>query len=107
MPIASASWMPTTVSSVRRSTSNARWAGMVGSLTVVNLPTGSRQTGGVPDLGPARLWALAKHAVLFERLYKSLALWVVRRPDHGGPDDEVVGYARTVTPVMWLWIFAS
>jgi hypothetical protein len=62
----------------------------------------------VPDLRPARLWALAKHAVLFElRLYRSLALWIARRPDHGGPEDEVVTYARTVTPVMWLWIFAS
>ena len=55
-----------------------------------------------------RLWGLARHAVVFElRLYRSLARWLARRPDHGGPDDQPVGYARTVTPVMWLWILAS
>jgi hypothetical protein len=59
-------------------------------------------------LRPARLWALAKHAVVFElRLYRSLARWLARRPDRGSAGDEVVGYGRTVTPVMWLWIFAS
>lgn len=62
----------------------------------------------MPDVRPARLWALLKHAVVFEvRLYRSLLRWIARRPDRGGPEDEVVGYARTVTPVMWLWIFAS
>jgi hypothetical protein len=62
----------------------------------------------MPDLSPARLWALAKHAVVFEiRLYRSLARWLVRRPEHGAPADVPVTYARTVTPVMWLWIFAS
>lgn len=62
----------------------------------------------MPDLRPARLFALAKHAVVFEvRLYRSLVRWVVRRPELGGPGDEPVSYARTVTPVMWLWIFAS
>jgi hypothetical protein len=54
------------------------------------------------------LWSLAKRAVLFElRLYVSLLRWVARRPDHGGPADEPFGYAQAVTPVMWLWIFAS
>lgn len=62
----------------------------------------------MPDLRPARLLALARHAVVFEvRLYRSLFRWVVRRPDLGGPADEPVSYARTVTPVMWLWFFAS
>lgn len=62
----------------------------------------------IPDLGPARLWALAKHAVVFElRLYRSLFRWVIRRPDLGGRDDEPFTYARSVTPVTWLWIFAS
>ena len=62
----------------------------------------------MPDLSVRRLAGLARHAVVFEvRLYRSLFRWVVRRPDHGGPDDEPFGYARTVTPVMWLWIFAS
>lgn len=62
----------------------------------------------MPDLGPRRLYALAKHAVVFElRLYRSLFRWVLRRPDLGGPEHTAFTYARTVTPVMWLWIFAS
>lgn len=62
----------------------------------------------MPDLSFARLWALAKHAVVFElRLYRSLFRWVIRRPDLGGRDDEPFTYAKSVTPVMWLWIFAS
>lgn len=60
------------------------------------------------DLTLKRLWGLARHAVVFElRLYRSLLRWLARRPDLGGPSDEPVGYARTVTPVMWLWILAS
>lgn len=62
----------------------------------------------MPDLSLGRLVALARHAVVFElRLYRSLFRWIARRPDLGGPGDEPYGYARTVTPVMWLWIFAS
>lgn len=62
----------------------------------------------MPDVRPARLLALAKHAVVFEaRLYRSLFRWMVRQPDLGGLSDQPVSYARTVTPVMWLWIFAS
>jgi hypothetical protein len=61
-----------------------------------------------PDLSPARIYALARHAVVFElRLYRSLFRWVTRRPDLGGPGDEHFTYAKAVTPVMWLWIFAS
>lgn len=50
---------------------------------------------------------LVKEAVLLEiALYRSLARWVRRRP--AVPEGaEPVGYARVVTPVMWLWIFAS
>ena len=58
------------------------------------------------DLSPARVYALARHAVVFE-LYRSLFRWVTRRPDLGGPGDEHFTYAKAVTPVMWLWIFAS
>jgi hypothetical protein len=62
----------------------------------------------VPDLSPSRLYALARHAVVFElRLYRSLLRWGFRRPDLGGPEDTAFTYARTVTPVMWLWIFGS
>jgi hypothetical protein len=39
-------------------------------------------------------------------IYRSLARWVARRPAVGR-DDQAVGYAQAVTPVMWLWIFAS
>ena len=60
------------------------------------------------DLSPTRLYALAKHAVVFElRLYRSLFRWVIRRPDLGVPEDVPFTYAKSVTPVMWLWIFAS
>lgn len=70
----------------------------------------------MPDLGPdlwrhltlARLYGLGRHAVVFElRLYRSLFRWVTRRPDLGTPEDTPFTYARAVTPVMWLWIFAS
>lgn len=60
------------------------------------------------DLSPGGLWRLARRGVLFElRLYRSLALWIMRRPDVRYDDAQPVTYARTVTPVMWLWIFAS
>ena len=53
-------------------------------------------------------WWWARHAVVFEvRLYRSLFRWVTRRADRGGEQDESFTYARMVTPVMWLWIFAS
>jgi hypothetical protein len=46
--------------------------------------------------------------VLFElRLYVSLGRWLLRRPATGGPEEQPVGYAKAVTPVMWLWIFGS
>jgi hypothetical protein len=57
---------------------------------------------------PGWFWWWARHAVVFEvRLYRSLFRWVARRPDRGGESDEPFTYARMVTPVMWLWIFAS
>jgi hypothetical protein len=57
---------------------------------------------------PGWFWWWARHAVVFEvRLYRSLFRWVARRPDGGGERDEPFTYARMVTPVMWLWIFAS
>lgn len=62
----------------------------------------------MPDLGPRGLYRLARHAVVFEyHLYRSLVRWVARRPDHGGPEDVPFTYAKAITPVMWLWIFAS
>lgn len=62
----------------------------------------------MPDLGPRNLWRMLTKAVLFElRLYRSLARWVLRRHDVRYDDARPVSYAKTVTPVMWLWIFAS
>lgn len=62
----------------------------------------------MPDLGPRTLWRLAKRAVLFElSLYRSLARWLMRRHDVRYDGARPVTYAKTVTPVMWLWIFAS
>ncbi len=51
--------------------------------------------------------SFVRHAVVFElNIYKSLLRWVFRRPSI--PEGtEPVRYAQTVTPVMWLWIFAS
>jgi hypothetical protein len=60
------------------------------------------------DANRRSAFALARHAVLFElRLYRSLYRWVTRRPVVPSPDVEAVGYSRTVTPVMSLWIFGS
>ncbi|HSE71735.1 MAG TPA: hypothetical protein VLA97_13325 [Nocardioidaceae bacterium] len=62
----------------------------------------------MPDLSVRTVAALARRAVVFElRLYRSLFRWVTRRVDRGGPEVEPFGYAQAVTPVMWLWIFAS
>ena len=53
-------------------------------------------------------WALVRWAVTFElRLYVSLGRWLLRRPASGTPTEQPVGYAKAVTPVMWLWIFGS
>lgn len=52
---------------------------------------------------PRLLW----HALVFEvTMYRNLLRWILRRPSIG-PGDEPVGYAKLVTPVMALWIFAS
>lgn len=54
-----------------------------------------------------RLPGLLREALLFElALYRSLARWVVRRPDvpRGATP---IGYSRLVVPMLWLWIFGS
>lgn len=52
---------------------------------------------------PGWVW----HALVVEvAMYRNLLRWVLRRPAVPA-DAEPVGYARAVTPVMWLWIFAS
>ncbi|WP_370616901.1 hypothetical protein [Mumia sp. Pv 4-285] len=59
------------------------------------------------DLRPRRLVRSAWWLVRFEvSLYVSLARWVARRPDHGDGATPY-GYARLVSPVICLWIFAS
>jgi hypothetical protein len=62
----------------------------------------------MPDLSPTRLYALAKHIVVFEiRLYRSLWQRLVRGQDRGGPEDAPFTDARTVTRIMWLWMLFS
>jgi hypothetical protein len=59
------------------------------------------------DVGRRSVFSLAGRVVLFEfRLYVSLARWLIRRPAVPR-DTEPFGYSQIVTPVMWLWIFAS
>lgn len=48
-----------------------------------------------------------KRALLLEvAIYVCLLRWVLRRPAVS-PREEPVGYAKAVTPVLCLWIFAS
>lgn len=52
--------------------------------------------------------SLVRRVVRYElNLYLSLIRWVARRPSVPGGGVEAFGYAQAVTPVMWLWIFAS
>lgn len=54
-----------------------------------------------------RVGRMAWHAVTYElAIYRALLRWLVRRPEVPA-GATAVGYARLVTPVMWLWIFAS
>lgn len=49
----------------------------------------------------------ARRALRLEvSIYVCLVRWVLRRPAVG-PGQEPIGYARAVTPVLCLWIFAS
>jgi hypothetical protein len=58
-------------------------------------------------MSPGRLVALAREALLLElALYRSLARWVVRRPDVPAGATPI-GYGQLAVPVMWLWIFGS
>ena len=59
----------------------------------------------MPDL--RSVGSLVRRGVMFElNLYRSLFRWVTRRRDVPR-STEAFGYAQAVTPVMWLWIFAS
>ncbi len=54
-----------------------------------------------------RLLAYAWEAVLLElALYRSLARWIVRRPDVPAGATPI-GYAQLAGPMLWLWIFGS
>lgn len=56
----------------------------------------------------SRAFGLVRHAIAFElSLYRSLFRWVARRQTHDPHGAEAFGYTKAVTPVMWLWIFAS
>ena len=51
--------------------------------------------------------ALGWEALLLElALYRSLARWVVRRPDVPA-GTTAIGYAQLAGPMLWLWIFGS
>jgi hypothetical protein len=61
----------------------------------------------VSDVDRRSVFSLARGALMFElRLYRSLARWLARRPSIPR-GVEPFGYSQAVTPVMWLWIFAS
>src|SRR3712207_4497633 len=50
---------------------------------------------------------LVQRALRYEiGMYVSLGRWLARRPSVPA-GAEPVGYARTATPVIWLWIFGS
>jgi hypothetical protein len=52
---------------------------------------------------PGWVW----HALVVEvAMYRNLLRWAFRRPAVPA-GAEPIGYAQAVTPVMWLWIFAS
>ena len=52
-------------------------------------------------------WGWVVFAVRFEvALYVALTRWLLRRPDVPAGATPW-GYARLVTPVLWLWIFGS
>ena len=54
-----------------------------------------------------RVLALGWEALLLElALYRSLARWVVRRPDVPA-GTTAIGYAQLAGPMLWLWIFGS
>lgn len=56
---------------------------------------------------PGRLAGLAWRGVRYElSLYRSLLRWVARRPSVPA-GSRPVGYARLVSPLLWLWIFGS
>ena len=60
----------------------------------------------MPDLH--RLRNLAARALRYElSMYTSLARWVARRPSHGSPGDQPVGYAQGISPGLGLWVFGS
>jgi hypothetical protein len=60
------------------------------------------------DVDARAVLSLLRRGVMFEvRLYLSLFRWVTRRPVTPSPQVHAFGYTRDVTPLLWLWIFAS
>jgi hypothetical protein len=52
--------------------------------------------------------SLTRRAVVFEiGIWRSLARWVTRRPSGVGPDTRAFGYARSATPLIWVFIIVS
>ena len=56
----------------------------------------------------SRVLALLRLAVTWEVMVcRSLARWVARRPAGAGPGVQTFGYARSVTPLFWVFIVVS
>ena len=56
----------------------------------------------------ARVWALARTAVTYEwRMWRSLFVWVLRRPRVNGPGAQAFSYASMLTPLFIVFIAVS
>lgn len=56
----------------------------------------------------ATVGSLVRRAVVFEiGIWRSLGRWVARRPAGLGPGRQAFGYARSVTPLIWVFIIVS
>ena len=69
--------------------------------------TGAGERGPVAAAASRVLWLL-RLAVTWEvTVWRSLARWVARRPAGAGAGVRTFGYARSVTPIFWLFILMS
>ena len=69
--------------------------------------TGAGERGPVAAAASRVLWLL-RLAVTWEvMVWRSLARWVARRPAGAGGGVQTFGYARSVTPIFWLFILMS
>ena len=70
-------------------------------------PTGAGGRGRAAAAA-SRVVALLRLAVRWEiMVWRSLARWVARRPAGAGAGVQTFGYARSATPLFWLFILVS